>query len=112
MSRARDNGARVSYGTLAVTSDSRAGPAPGLATRAARPDRHLSAASADRAGPPGRPDLGPGLRLALEFLGQPQQRVGRAVDDFLGDVDDPAPPGPRRGAQQVEGVPGPQPVPL
>ena len=66
--------------------------------------------SADWAGSPRGPDLRPRLRFARQLLRQPQQRIGRTVHDFFGDVNDPAATGPGRGPEQIERLAGAQPV--
>jgi hypothetical protein len=51
-------------------------------------------------------------QLAGQFLGQPQQRVRGTGHHVLRDLGDPPAARPRGAAQEVEGLPGAEPVPL
>jgi peptidoglycan DL-endopeptidase CwlO len=66
-----------------------------------------AAAAAQRAVP--LPGLGHGPG---QFVGQSQQRVGRARHHVMGQLGDPGPARPRRLAEQVERLPRTEPVPL
>jgi hypothetical protein len=50
--------------------------------------------------------------LPREFLGQPEEWVGGAVDHIVGDLGEPHAAGPGRSAQEIEGLPGAEPVPF
>src|SRR5690348_14067250 len=59
-------------------------------------------------GVPGDPAPAPGDRRLGEFLGDAQQRVGRALHHLGRDLEDPLAPGPRHRPEQLEGLPGPE----
>src|SRR5450755_2967985 len=58
------------------------------------------------------PDPRSWLRIALQFLGQPQQRVRGAVHDVFRDVEYASATAPRRAPEQVERVTAAEPVAL
>ena len=59
---------------------------------------------------PGDPAATTGDRRLRELLGDPQQWVRRAFHYLDGDLHHPLAPGSRRSPEQLEGLPGPEPV--